>query len=581
MRLSSVRSSAKRSFRRFSRLGLLLAAVALYLVISPSTQSPPPLFPHENSSPPVMNHTWETRRDGKLVIPIDRDGNVHLPYDSRRPPRHPFHDLIEQAEQRWQSRSLKEAVVEYRRRYGREPPLGFDSWFRMAVEKNVILVDEFDQIDRDIAPFLAIPPTAVLDRMAKAKRQAETLHLTLADGVVTVEGPSKKAAGMSHFLDDIAPMLPNMTIHVTYSDGGPHVYGDDFRAEVNRVLAQGEYLSPENITHFESKKRNARKTVTKACFDDAPAVLLEGGVIERDPPNQSFRFIHDHLATMDYCANPDILDNHGRFINDMMSGDSFIVPLFVQSKLYQGGNTLYPSLVRFQDFSESKVTPWSERANPKLFWRGRMTGSHHDTKRPWRNSHRIRLHNLANNATLGDDDVGLLTEDPSGRLSCKTYRRKELNDAYLDTGLIGPVMQCTEDDGTCDEMKREINFLQPIWDRLERNKYVLDIDGNGWSARYQALLAAGSLVLKSTIFPEWNTNWLVPYYHYIPVQHDYSDLYNVMAFFIGSPEGHGGHEDLAEKIGMRAAEFVRHHWRWEDMQIYVRALATSPLKWRN
>ncbi|KAG8893491.1 F-actin-capping protein subunit alpha [Tulasnella sp. 403] len=496
---------------------------------------------------------------------------------------------MKQAEQHWdellrrQSRSFHEAVYEYRRRYGRSPPRGFDSWF--SVENNVTLIDEvsresyawtanarqhqvqFDQIDRDIAPFLAIPPEAVATRVAKAESHFDTYHITVNDGDVDAVG-GLRARDMLDFLADIAPNLPNMTFHVSFHDMGPHVYGDDFRAEVKRVLAQGTYLSPEAITRFESKKRNPRKTVTKACFDDAPAVLRERGILQRDPADQFFRFIYDHLATMDYCNNPDVLDNNGIFLYNL-SGDSFIFPLFVQSKLRQGGNILYPSLVRFQDFSKAKIMPWSERSTSKLFWRGRMTGSHHSTKLPWQTSHRIRLHNIANNETFSNDVVNLLVEDSKRRVSRKKYSRKVLNSAYLDTGLISPPIQCAEEDGTCDAIEREIKFLAPVWGDVGRNKYVLDIDGNGWSARYQALLASGSLVLKSTIFPEWNTDWLVPYYHYVPVQHDYSDLYDVMSFFAGSPDGHGRHEDLAEKIGMRGAEFVRRHWRREDIQAYM------------
>jgi hypothetical protein len=37
----------------------------------------------------------------------------------------------------------------------------------------------------------------------------------------------------------------------------------------------------------------------------------------------------------------------------------------------------------------------------------------------------------------------------------------------------------------------------------DRYKYILDIDGNGWSARFKRLMSTNSAVLKSTIFPEW------------------------------------------------------------------------------
>lgn len=48
--------------------------------------------------------------------------------------QHPIFDLIERSEAAWQaklkkaSQNLHDAVVEYKKRYGREPPLGFDQW---------------------------------------------------------------------------------------------------------------------------------------------------------------------------------------------------------------------------------------------------------------------------------------------------------------------------------------------------------------------------------------------------------------------------------------------------------------------
>lgn len=48
---------------------------------------------------------------------------------------HPITHLIKLAEEKWegmvssQSQTLEDAVVEYKRRYGRAPPRGFDAWF--------------------------------------------------------------------------------------------------------------------------------------------------------------------------------------------------------------------------------------------------------------------------------------------------------------------------------------------------------------------------------------------------------------------------------------------------------------------
>jgi hypothetical protein len=72
---------------------------------------------------------------------------------------HPIPKLMADAEEKFkkllarQSKTLPSAVVEYRKRYGREPPKGFGDWWKFAQENHVRLVDEFDAINEDLAPF--------------------------------------------------------------------------------------------------------------------------------------------------------------------------------------------------------------------------------------------------------------------------------------------------------------------------------------------------------------------------------------------------------------------------------------------
>jgi hypothetical protein len=66
---------------------------------------------------------------------------------------HPIHRLIRDAETAWhakvsrQSKTLEEAVAEYRRRHKMAPPKGFDAWYKFAVANNVSLIDEYDSIN--------------------------------------------------------------------------------------------------------------------------------------------------------------------------------------------------------------------------------------------------------------------------------------------------------------------------------------------------------------------------------------------------------------------------------------------------
>lgn len=44
---------------------------------------------------------------------------------------------------------------------------------------------------------------------------------------------------------------------------------------------------------------------------------------------------------------------------------------------------------------------------------------------------------------------------------------------------------------------------------------ALDVDGNGWSSRFHRLIMSGSMVIKATIYQEWNSDWMIPWYHYV------------------------------------------------------------------
>lgn len=97
-------------------------------------------------------------------VPTDPSTTVELQHS--KPTRltgsvaeHPIPQLMIDAERRFrtllsrQSRSLRAAVREYRRRYGRNPPKGFDEWWRFAQANKVKMVDEYDGLISDLEPF--------------------------------------------------------------------------------------------------------------------------------------------------------------------------------------------------------------------------------------------------------------------------------------------------------------------------------------------------------------------------------------------------------------------------------------------
>lgn len=85
---------------------------------------------------------------------------------------HPIPKLMAEAEAKFrnilsrQSKSLEEAVAEYQRRYGRSPPQGFEDWWQFAKDNDVVMIDEYDSIAEDLAPFWPLSGAELRQRAA-------------------------------------------------------------------------------------------------------------------------------------------------------------------------------------------------------------------------------------------------------------------------------------------------------------------------------------------------------------------------------------------------------------------------------
>lgn len=110
----------------------------------------------------------------------------------------------------------------------------------------------------------------------------------------------------------------------------------------------------------------------------------------------------------------------------------------------------------------------------------------------------------------------------------------DINEFYFDVAFAGTPTQCNKIDDTCDLIAKELKFLPKMnKDRLNLYKYLLDVDGNGPSGDFRRYLSvcplfalasseltfnlaycsgSGSVVLKSTIFREWWSRRIMPWY---------------------------------------------------------------------
>ena len=106
-------------------------------------------------------HLYNTR--SKTLHPVT-DGDVScsgllgLPSGQK----YPIENLFEDARQKQahlverQSKSLAEALINYKDRYNREPPPGFDKWYHAAISLNASIIDDYDSVMASFEPYWSI-----------------------------------------------------------------------------------------------------------------------------------------------------------------------------------------------------------------------------------------------------------------------------------------------------------------------------------------------------------------------------------------------------------------------------------------
>lgn len=168
---------------------------------------------------------------------------------------------------------------------------------------------------------------------------------------------------------------------------------------------------------------------------------------------------------------------------------------------------------------DAGVLPWEIR-RPDALWRGSTTGAWDGTN--WRTLPRAQLCEIAAYSE------GLIDAGISGVVQMSDQITREIH----ESGLMRPA-------------------VQPI--EFARHKYQIDIDGNtnAWSAFFHKLYS-GSPVLKVQSplgCRQWYYDRLVPWFNYVPVASDMSDLVTKIEWLRQN-------DDLAKEIGRRGRDLA-------------------------
>ncbi|KAG6884641.1 hypothetical protein C0993_009358 [Termitomyces sp. T159_Od127] len=500
---------------------------------------------------------------------------------------HPIFELIRDAEAAWDaklersSKTLAEAVVEYQRRYKRLPPRGFDDWWRYVQKHNVQLPDEYDQIYEDLEPFWGMDPCDLQRLQSKWEAHSDSYTIgKMADGPIIIANyslPNMKSGDhdlrsvgyeVIDLLKEIEDKLPPFRAVFSPHDNPNLPIDWELRQQAVKHAAAGTFL---DINDPPPVKLNGW---IASCPPTSPAVLNPLNLDNPAPTPTTKTFIHSHRLAMDPCLHPSLLLLHGQFLshNKGPVPHRFMPPQFSYSPtaLHHDITPAMP-INWIEDLAEDWNPKWEERRDERLFWRGSNTGIWHARDTRWKEAQRARTVMWAGTRGAGEGGNGTILK--AGKEDQRVGKGETAKwarwvPAMLDIAFVGEPGSCTPE--LCEELKKMFEWRRPV-DMIASGdyKYVLDIDGHGWSSRFKRLITSNSLIFKATVYPEWFTDRIAPWVHYIPVQMDLSDLADSLTFFRGDPNGDGAHDDLAKKIAMAGREWSSRFWRREDLTAYM------------
>lgn len=374
-------------------------------------------------------------------------------------------------------------------------------------DNKVQLPDEYDQIERDLHLFWALHPRDLRRRIENAGTREDTFSIKVKRGQLRISGKfgqdvvnhRDRRDGQFALIKDVAEHIPDMEAVYTSHDTPWNILSWGHRQTLLEYLENDEYI---DMTEEEADLTYAGWRA--ACPPSSPLHTYDPSA-PLPPPTDDISnrsFIVDVKANMDPCQNPEFTRLHGSLTGKTPT-DEPLSALFSISKTALHGDILGVPPEKVVVLNDT--TPWSEKTDNRLFWRGTNTGMYYSTDLDWRESHRVRL------TRLSDESRGTRTIlPPPGIMGGKSLKetatrvhKGTANPHYFDMGFVDQPIQCNVEDGTCDDIKREYPFRDYVYaEDVGKYKYFIDVDGNGWSARFQRSLATGALVFKSTIMRE-------------------------------------------------------------------------------
>ncbi|EFQ98032.1 hypothetical protein MGYG_01069 [Nannizzia gypsea CBS 118893] len=588
--------------RRFTLLaGLASLVVLLFIFFAPNSDERP-IAPAPNRPPP---HQQPVESFGDENLPQDNNNDPNNNHDNPTGPtgndlaQHPIEKLIQTSGEKFrtthsrQSKTLQQAVAEYRRRYGLYPPPHFDVWFKFAQSRGVQMIDEYDTIYDTLLPFWGVKPKTIRERAREAIGFENALiGLMIRDGNVTlVDGGGEpeqwKRNAIKGMMATFVKYLPDMDLAFNIHDEPRVVLS---HSDLSRLVAEGKRVTSSNglqqglqrewserpkglnkgdridevrRTRFNRFAHQPTWTNSRmSCPPDSPARQLEDETVDNTKlySTSPLGFISNTTAFSDICQTPSLRQTFGFFERpNALDIVHDLFPIFSQSKVSSFQDILYPSPWYWNGnvaYDANQDMDWAAKED-QMYWRGSTTGGF-SRAGGWRRQHRQLF--VRNINSLSPTNV-LEKSLETSRWAVKQIQRSALRSLFNVS--FSHVGQCDPED--CEAQMEYFNIVKPAKQQdAWKYKYLVDIDGNAFSGRYYAFLLSKSLVYKLALFREWHDEWLRPWVHFIPLSLRGTDHYESVRYFVQEDAG----KEKAITIAQDSQKWARKVLRNEDLEVW-------------
>lgn len=541
------------------------------------------------------------------------------------------------------SRTLADAVQNYQSRYHRPPPPGFDAWYAYATARNSVIIDDFDSIHQDLLPFWAVEPSVIRERTYAliSNPWHDVAGLSIRGGKAAVSPnvvPTHRwmIDGLVEMMAGFVGELPDMDlafnlndecrVAVPYEDvepmrevgrqgGGLAAAEGAARPKLRNTFSPGRgeqwtpissEPNPTRVLQELSWQRTFYAFGSIGCPPTSPARTTRHWDLSRLctaclAPHSLGAFLGNWSTAADICHQPDLADLHGLYLSPAaFKAAHALYPVFSQSKTAGFNDILYPSAWNWLEKARYAPDaaagypdpPWWEKEST-VFWRGATSEGVSQGFGQWRGMARQRFVHMANNRSAHSSSSSSSAPDPLVLLpggAGRPDKNPPLHYARLPPTALTPtlttsihlaheILRCGGRD--CADQAAELAPLLPPTDFQShwRHRYLLDLDGAGFSGRFLPFLASRSLPLKAGVFREWWADRVTAWAHFVPVDVRGTGFWATVGYFAGVGEvveGEGekvrmrgeAHEREGELIAERGREWAGRVLRKEDMEVY-------------